>query len=117
MRISDWSSDVCSSDLRLDGAGHVGGDGAELGVRHQAARAQQLTEAAPHPHHVRGSDAAVAVDLARLDLLGEVLGSDHIGAGDRKSVVYGTRESVRVDPGCRRNVITEQTHTTHYLHD
>src|SRR3546814_11150317 len=56
MRISDWSSDVCSSDLHL-------------------------TEAAHHRHHVRGSDAAVEVDLARLDLLGEVLGADHIGAG------------------------------------
>src|SRR3546814_15456277 len=34
MRISDWSSDVCSSDLAVDGAAH----GAELGFRLVAAR-------------------------------------------------------------------------------
>src|SRR3546814_19662916 len=48
MRISDWSSDVCSSDLR---------------------------------HHVRGGDAAVELDLAAVDDLGQIVGADHVGTG------------------------------------
>src|SRR3546814_9268671 len=54
MRISDWSSDVCSSDL--------------------------LAEPPDDAHHVRGRDAAVEIDRPALDNLHQILGTDDIGA-------------------------------------
>src|SRR5206468_7792384 len=44
-------------------------------------RAQHLTETPNDAHHVRGRNDAVEVDLAALDGLHQVLGSDHVGAG------------------------------------
>src|SRR3546814_16585521 len=95
MRISDWSSDVCSSDL-------VREDGPHPHLhRHQ-----------PHPH---GKEAAHAAGPggrgggqggqtgARIYRRRRVLGR---GCGafrqDRKSVVEGKSVSVRVDLGGRR---------------
>src|SRR3546814_6639675 len=49
MRISDWSSDVCSSDLvqrQAHRAGRVGAPGEVGGWRLDAARARRATEAA-----------------------------------------------------------------------
>src|SRR5579885_169386 len=43
----------------LDRLGDVGRDGAEPGVRHQAARAQDLAEPADDRHHVGRGDAAI----------------------------------------------------------
>src|SRR3546814_14496354 len=77
MRISDWSSDVCSSDLpRLVLGQPAGGqrrhDGALVGV--------------------------IAIDRGA----GEAgLGGDILDAADRKSVVWGKSVSVRVDLGGR----------------
>ena len=65
----------------LTAVGDVRRHRAELRVRHQAARAEDLTQLADHRHHVRRGDAAVEVDLAALDLLGQVLGADDVGAG------------------------------------
>ena len=56
-------------------------DGAELRVRHQAARAEHLTEPADDAHHVGRRDHAVELEPALVgDLLGEVLGADEVGA-------------------------------------
>src|SRR3546814_7284025 len=77
MRISDWSSDVCSSDLRRQRRPYPA-----------AARRRRLR------HPVRG-DGDVHPRLggaARPRLL----------APDRKSVVWGKSVSVRVDLGGRR---------------
>src|SRR3546814_16025294 len=99
MRISDWSSDVCSSDLRMAGrhadvrrhfrmtagigqrtAAGKGTAGAEIGkVRHCARNGRQRR--------------------ARMRPAGPP--SRHGGETDRKSVGEGTRVAVRVDLGGR----------------
>src|SRR3546814_10516701 len=70
MRISDWSSDVCSSDLRrvgtvhgvgVDRVGEVGADGARGGVlriggAHQLAVLRDRVVAFEHLDHHRAAD-------------------------------------------------------------
>src|SRR3546814_11095043 len=95
MRISDWSSDVCSSDLRPAGA-----DGHRLAaVAGGFARScpARLAGAAGHP-------AAVAGDPAVRDpcLAGAVAAAGPVANGDRKSVVEGTSVYVRLDLAGRR---------------
>src|SRR3546814_8118789 len=67
MRISDWSSDVCSSDLQIEGGEHAVGAGDERRqqVRHQA-----------HEDHLafRITEAHVV-----LDELGTVAGDHQAG--------------------------------------
>src|SRR3546814_6904848 len=59
MRISDWSSDVCSSDLR-----EVGGVDGENAAFHQDAVVKPLREGDAHAADVAGAilELAVAVD-------------------------------------------------------
>src|SRR3546814_4999550 len=57
MRISDWSSDVCSSDLQILRQ-HPADEGAGTGVAFQVAFAQELVEGADH-------GIARAAELAR----------------------------------------------------
>src|SRR5690606_25662415 len=57
------STTLGSADSTLDVHGH----GANLRVRHQVARAEDLTETTDERHHVRGCNAAIEVDLAGLD--------------------------------------------------
>src|SRR3546814_20616906 len=78
MRISDWSSDVCSSDLSEDGPLHRRTD------REDDARREG--RATQPPHQRLGIDRP---DDARRD---------------RKSVVEGKSVSVRVDLGGRRSI-------------
>src|SRR3546814_20380065 len=67
MRISDWSSDVCSSDLRglaeLDGA-HVVLHDADLLPAPLSAVVQQVGEGAPVGHDPRAARRRGAVDGA-----------------------------------------------------
>src|SRR3546814_10912823 len=98
MRISDWSSDVCSSDLPLSHRHRrCGRDKQFLGGGFAAAC-----------HLPIMPDAISAAKLPRrqvLDLLAS--GSDHIDTrwrGERKSDVEGKSVSVRVDLGGRRLV-------------
>src|SRR3546814_11134926 len=114
MRISDWSSDVCSSDLR------------EPAVGPRVMR--QIIAAAP----VRVGHDRLAADLVEGDVLrraarrrGDRDGGEHAfgiarrpvealpaahGAADRKSVVEGKGVSVGVDLGGRR-IITKKKNT------
>src|SRR3546814_11462128 len=92
MRISDWSSDVCSSDLETQRVGHDqrtgagDGDKADLEV-FLFQRAAVLRHCLQRPHGKDGGNRrACGVDAH----------------GDRKSVVEGTCVSVRVDIGGRR---------------
>src|SRR3546814_17358800 len=99
MRISDWSSDVCSSDLLVAGLLH-----------HLGARVVVFVDPVPEAHEAEG----IVLVLGALDKLGDaVLGADlgqhlqHrlVGAAvrrDRKSVVSGKSVSVGVDLGGRR---------------
>src|SRR3546814_11027094 len=100
MRISDWSSDVCSSDLQP----HIGG---QLIVGHDpvqfpaAARMREVSPGDEHarPRHMPGVDR---------------IAQRHIGQtaiGDRKSAVSGKSVSVRVALGGRRTITTKQAYT------
>src|SRR3546814_15946894 len=100
MRISDWSSDVCSSDLK----------GLEGRERRQAlAHARHIRPifAAGKPcRGGRGHGAAVTSQAFRVDAVAEAGRRQ----GDRKSVVSGKSGSVRVDLGGRR-ILKIKTYT------
>src|SRR3546814_13002721 len=93
MRISDWSSDVCSSDLPSDPGG-----------RHRfllavAARSRAfLDRRAQRPR--AGDSGAASRDLP--DGEGARGAGLARGTGDRKDVVWGQSVAVRVDLGGRR---------------
>src|SRR3546814_1642827 len=89
MRISDWSSDVCSSDL----TGSVDIDGSRVTVTATLRRPLRILPGADRD--VAATDSADAVP----------------GLLDRKSVVKGKSVSVRVDPGGRR-IIKKKTNDT-----
>src|SRR3546814_17635529 len=83
MRISDWSSDVCSSDLRWRSWFRSGADRRLRYARHSA---RPCRTARPRP--LGGEGAAARRPMARQP--------------DRKSVVSGKSVSVLVDIGGRR---------------
>src|SRR3546814_12028785 len=123
MRISDWSSDVCSSDLSAeDGAAVVpraaenqhdpdeeGGDHRIDGFRRD--RAVEVGEKSAAEAHQAGAENE-GLQAAEGDVLAErggrrlvvADGPHHAAPGrtDRKSVVSGKSVSVRVDLGGRR---------------
>ena len=72
--------DLAALEL-ADGLADVGGDGAGLGVRHQATGAEHPAELADQRHQVGGGDGDVEVEHAALDLGGEVVGADEVGTG------------------------------------
>src|SRR3546814_18687306 len=90
MRISDWSSDVCSSDL---------------GPHPEEAR---VVGAAAHAVVAGAERAADDHGELRHDRAGH--GGDELGAvaGDRKSAVQGKRGSVRLALGGRRRLKTKK---------
>src|SRR3546814_19934396 len=94
MRISDWSSDVCSSDLAT-----VQQDRQYADQRDRQQDSAKRGGPGPRRQRDRRNDEQL---LKRFDrgTLGQ----------DRKSVVYGKIVSVRVDIGGRRNI--KKTDTT-----
>src|SRR3546814_16626220 len=105
MRISDWSSDVCSSDLR---------GFSPRGMKRTPTRAPSIRQVEGyHALPLRPCDAFEAkAEGATARRGGEAA---MIGA-DRKSVVEGKSVSVRVDLGGRR-IIKKQHTTTTKTHD
>src|SRR3546814_20808421 len=108
MRISDWSSDVCSSDLH-DGeaAGEVHAEEADhLGVAHAGAHdeaeARELQKREERRYGAGGDDDEEQPPGREED---EALEKE------RKSVVEGKRVSVRVELGGRRNMKKKKTKT------
>src|SRR3546814_17839904 len=99
MRISDWSSDVCSSDLAA-----LASVASSDGVNDVWTR---MTAQSFIPVDARDVDAnqfyVRQVGLAQLDLEGQLA-----GGLDRKSVVEGKSVAVRVDPGGRRIIIKKK---------
>src|SRR3546814_3370692 len=95
MRISDWSSDVCSSDLIQLTKGPHSKDFSSDAILHQLFEKSQviamllLTAHRGHRHDVGG----------RVDRRSMI---------DRKSVVSGKRVAVRVDLGGRRLIQTKR---------
>ncbi len=59
---------------------NVGGDGADLRVRHHATGAENLTETTDERHHVRGCNAAIEFDLAAIDDFEQFFRTDDVGA-------------------------------------
>src|SRR3546814_15949156 len=101
MRISDWSSDVCSSDLATT-------VGATAGAGGGAWRSQPAAHAA-----MRIQPASRMSGLHWLDARdGSETPARQRCAGDRKSVVEGKSVSVRVDLGGRR-IITKKKKQKH----
>src|SRR3546814_20136567 len=96
MRISDWSSDVCSSDLQpvdLYLAHFLGvGGAAKFLSTHD--RAPQATAASLFPAAARANRSIFYDRQGHARSLAEI--------PDRQSVVSGRRVSVRVDRGGRR---------------
>src|SRR3546814_11092490 len=92
MRISDWSSDVCSSDLGFEPGAHLClGDAVRAGW----------------PAGARPGDGHHAPVGRRF---GFAPGRQGPAAEDRKSVVLGKSVSVRVDLGCRRFLKTTSSY-------
>src|SRR3546814_12635910 len=110
MRISDWSSDVCSSDLDpLDGETRSYPDIAkhlhEEGVGWVAIGDENMGEGSSREHaamepRFRNGKVILARSFARIH-------------EDRKSVVSGKRVSVRVDLGGRRIIKKKYRKHTH----
>src|SRR3546814_19846419 len=100
MRISDWSSDVCSSDLQA-GWLHAAGGGGEH-ERHQ-------------PEPVQGY-AVRSLEGFRADHQPRLGGqpADRRPRSDRKSVVKGKSVTVRLDRGGRR-IIKQKKRKTRTL--
>src|SRR3546814_18122415 len=98
MRISDWSSDVCSSDLEDSNASQP------LRMSRQAIEQQRVVGAVG-----AGLDKDGPLDPQGIEH-GHVVGKQRLGRADarpragqdRKSVVTGQSVSVRVDLGGRR---------------
>src|SRR3546814_18425015 len=96
MRISAWSSDVCSSDLRT------------AAVR---AAASSITASSSG----RSMHSAMTAGCPANTVPATRAPSPAWTGSDRKSVVQGKSVSVRVDLGGRR-IITQNTHYTHIRH-
>src|SRR3546814_17504278 len=95
MRISDWSSDVCSSDLnRRAGWAHL---------RHHPRRRVAFAGA---------SEKDRTTESQRLFRF--IFNSGQLGMVDRKSVVKGKRVEVRVDIGGRRIIKRKIQYVTCY---
>src|SRR3546814_10925855 len=123
MRISDWSSDVCSSDLELvDGRQQqaiAGGPavevqhrgGSDLGIGHAAAGREEpvvaeLVLATGTPRRAQDRQLALTgpyVAGAPERAPDREHAAQHLGT-DRHGVVYGKSGSVRVDIGGRRSI-------------
>src|SRR3546814_18566696 len=112
MRISDWSSDVCSSDLRQHDAKHRlqlrrAADRCslfKLGIEPVHGMAQQGISVGNKEQRHDGNRAPVADDVQ--------LRQPGTAQQDRKSVVEGKGVSVRVDLGGRRIIKKKKKKTT-----
>src|SRR3546814_18155945 len=96
MRISDWSSDVCSSDLS-----HVAGSCNKNEVSGCAAVYQRMARTARGEARGARPKCAAGGTLAADVRAGDL-------QGDRKSVGTGKSVSVRVDVGGRRVIKKKQ---------
>src|SRR3546814_14830801 len=121
MRISDWSSDVCSSDLsRCLPPSAASSPSEQAGLSVQQARATPADAFDATAAGCRLSPIAASISFAEAPgppqgVVGEAValaqGLQHAGEvafQDRKSVVSGKGVSVRVDLGGRRIIKKKQ---------
>src|SRR3546814_12897240 len=119
MRISDWSSDVCSSDLRRVARALGHGDRQRVMPQRLAYPARPLpgnrrqgeVEAVVRQLRASNGICPAGQDGMGLRLFGPLQG-EHVGELDRKSVVSGKSVSVRVDLGGRRIIKKKKKLTT-----
>src|SRR3546814_17684960 len=104
MRISDWSSDVCSSDLPPS----TRPDGRPLAVPTPGSSGP-VQRTGTFPSRAMGASSTIAPLLSCGRYWTKFACGNGAKAKDRKSVVEGTRVLVRVDFGGRR--ILQQTTT------
>src|SRR3546814_15272381 len=114
MRISDWSSDVCSSDLnKLVQPGAVSVDGTPIDLR--KVNTPSYVQAGREDHIAPPESVWKVTEHFAGPLRFVLAGSGHIAgvvnppAADRKSVVSGKSVSVRVDLGGRRIIKKKNT--------
>src|SRR3546814_20679943 len=86
MRISDWSSDVCSSDLLWNA------DGTLLA-------SATFTNETASGWQTANLNTPVAITAGTTYIASSHTGGDYSATGDRKSVVEGTSVYIRVDLG------------------
>src|SRR3546814_17980159 len=117
MRISDWSSDVCSSDLfaiEIDpSAGEIEGDARRLqqGIEHMLRHAIAGTpERGRVLLHTDGNDHAARIVVSdngpgmSREAISHAFDRPAADSRDRKSGVVGKSVSVRLDLGGRRHI-------------
>src|SRR3546814_13350836 len=109
MRISDWSSDVCSSDLprarRRRGALLQRVHAVDRRTRGPPPRpVGERSVTGGHRRHLAETDAESALDL---------VGDAKLHEEDRTSDVSGKSLSVRVDHGARRILKTQKINQFH----
>src|SRR3546814_17597135 len=114
MRISDWSSDVCSSDLPLraemmpsisgpSAISAASGEGEQYTAAEMSASdgscccAAKLADAVP----VSLASSKRILGLLEMTIIAVLLQTRSVGMRDRKRVVEGQRVAVRVNPGGR----------------
>src|SRR3546814_15674917 len=106
MRISDWSSDVCSSDLLREQLGLMGERGDPRSPRSSLGDGdipRTITSSMLHGGPLRIWSAITDPDHRRAWSLLVFL-ANPCQLGDRQSGVSGTRVSERVDDGGRRYI-------------
>src|SRR5450755_217857 len=84
---------------------HVGRHGPDLGIGHQAARAQDLAELTDDLHRIGGRDHHVEIHEAFLDLRRQVVEADDVGAGLRGQfclVALSEHRNAHILPSARR---------------
>ena len=79
-RLLDAVLDLAGLGL-AHGVADVERDGADLGVRHEAARTEDATELTDRAHHVGRRDHAIEVHEAFVDLRDQVVAAGEVGAG------------------------------------
>src|SRR3546814_12432913 len=105
MRISDWSSDVCSSDLDIPARERKDEIGSMAGA------VQVFKDNAIEMERVKTEheEAERQATIAKKRMMNELASSFEAKVGsDRKSVMEGKRGSVRVDFGGRSIIKTKQ---------
>src|SRR3546814_12987742 len=110
MRISDWSSDVCSSDLGLGGRRGQQATGPPTLIERAVLEKRLVVE---QQRHLAGCRIDVGRNLSHHEIaLDGVAGAADHRRGDRKSVVSGTSVEVAVDLGGRRSLKKNNTQLT-----
>src|SRR3546814_12522329 len=104
MRISDWSSDVCSSDLKCDALRVEYLDMVEQLLRQRFVDPrrrliEQYQARLHHQHPPQGQQFALSAGQVPGHFVGEVIQAQERQDLDRKSVVEGKRVEVRFELG------------------